>query len=154
MRSIRLSLLIYFLLLLAPGVEVAQDKVIARDVVLVVDVSGSMQGEKIDQAREGAAYVVEQLNPEDRFNVISFSTIAMTAAPTVLRSKVPHTLRPSMPPSRLRSSQSSRSISTVVAVLLASARPPKLNGRTSKRLSAMLRIMAAIPGTKLCRDSR
>ena len=64
----------YFLLLLAPGVEVAQDEVVARDILLVVDVSGSMQGDKIAQAKAGAQYVVDQLNPEDRFNVISFST--------------------------------------------------------------------------------
>jgi Ca-activated chloride channel family protein len=64
----------FFLLLAAPTVEVEEDKVIPRDVILVLDVSGSMVGEKLDQAQEALAYVLEHLNEEDRFNVIAFST--------------------------------------------------------------------------------
>jgi Ca-activated chloride channel family protein len=62
----------FFLLLAAPTVEV--DRVIPRDVILVLDVSGSMDGEKIDQAKDALAYVLDHLNREDRFNVIAFST--------------------------------------------------------------------------------
>ncbi|MCB0115600.1 MAG: VWA domain-containing protein, partial [Caldilineaceae bacterium] len=64
----------FFLLLAAPSVDVTQQEVIARDVVLVFDVSGSMEGEKIEQARRAARYVVEHLNPDDQFNLIAFST--------------------------------------------------------------------------------
>lgn len=62
----------FFLLLVAPAVEV--DEVIAKDVILVVDTSGSMEGEKMRQAKEAARYVVTHLNAEDRFNVVAFST--------------------------------------------------------------------------------
>jgi len=62
----------FFLLMAAPTVDV--DRVIPRDVVLVLDVSGSMEGEKIEQAKDALAYVLEHLNDEDRFNVIAFST--------------------------------------------------------------------------------
>lgn len=62
-----------FLLLAAPGVEAATE-VVAKDVVLVLDTSGSMEGEKIVQARDALTYVLEHLNPEDRFNVVEFST--------------------------------------------------------------------------------
>lgn len=62
----------FFLLLVAPSVEV--DEVIAKDVILVMDTSGSMEGEKLAQAKEAAIYVVEHLNEQDRFNIISFST--------------------------------------------------------------------------------
>jgi Ca-activated chloride channel family protein len=62
----------FFLLMAAPTVEV--DRVIPRDVVLVLDVSGSMEGEKIVQAKDALAYVLEHLNAEDRFNVVAFST--------------------------------------------------------------------------------
>ena len=62
-----------FLLLAGPGVEVDQPAV-AKDVVLVLDTSGSMEGEKIEQAREALTYVLEHLNPEDRFTVVEFST--------------------------------------------------------------------------------
>ncbi len=64
----------FFLLLVAPTVEVDADRVIPRDIFLVLDTSGSMDGEKIEQARESLAYVLEHLNAEDRFNVIAFST--------------------------------------------------------------------------------
>jgi Ca-activated chloride channel family protein len=62
----------FFLLMAAPTVEV--DRVIPRDVILVLDVSGSMDGEKIVQAKDALAYVLDHLNEEDRFNVIAFST--------------------------------------------------------------------------------
>ncbi len=62
----------YFLLLAAPSVEV--DRIIPRDIVLVLDTSGSMEGDKLAQAKEAARYILTHLNPEDRFNVIAFST--------------------------------------------------------------------------------
>jgi Ca-activated chloride channel family protein len=62
----------YFLLLAAPSVETEQ--VVPRDIILVLDTSGSMEGVKLEQAQEAASYVLEHLNPEDRFNVIAFST--------------------------------------------------------------------------------
>lgn len=64
----------FFLLLVTPQVKASQDKVVARDVILVLDTSGSMQGEKIDQAKRALKYVLDQLNPDDRFNIITFST--------------------------------------------------------------------------------
>ena len=62
----------YFLLMAAPTVEVNQ--VVPRDVILVLDTSGSMEGEKLNQAKEASKYVLNHLNEEDRFNVIAFST--------------------------------------------------------------------------------
>lgn len=64
----------FFLLLLAPQVEVRADEVVAKDVILILDTSGSMEGEKLSQAKEALRYVLEHLNPEDRFNIIAFST--------------------------------------------------------------------------------
>lgn len=64
----------FFLLLAAPGVEVEAEQVVARDIVLVLDVSGSMEGEKLAQAQSAAQFVVEHLNEGDRLNLISFST--------------------------------------------------------------------------------
>ncbi|MBX3012139.1 MAG: VWA domain-containing protein [Caldilineaceae bacterium] len=64
----------YFVLLAAPSVAVAPEAVIARDLVMVVDISGSMQGDKMAQAKAAAHYVVDHLNAADRFNLIAFST--------------------------------------------------------------------------------
>ncbi len=73
----------FFALIAAPGVEVDAQAVVARDIVLVLDVSGSMQGEKIEQARKAADFVVDQLNPDDRLNLISFSTGVRLWQPTL-----------------------------------------------------------------------
>ncbi len=63
----------FFVLLAAPGVA-ATDEVVARDIVVVLDVSGSMRGPKMEQAVDAVRYIVENLNAEDRFNLITFST--------------------------------------------------------------------------------
>jgi Ca-activated chloride channel family protein len=62
----------YFLLMASPGIK--EEEIIPRDIVLVLDTSGSMEGEKLAQAKEAAVYVLGKLNPDDRFNVIAFST--------------------------------------------------------------------------------
>ncbi|MBI4789524.1 MAG: VWA domain-containing protein [Chloroflexi bacterium] len=64
----------FFLMLVAPKVEVSRSQVIAKDVILVLDISGSMQGQKIEQAKRALSYVLDQLNDADRFNIIAFST--------------------------------------------------------------------------------
>jgi Ca-activated chloride channel family protein len=48
----------------------------ARHVALVVDTSGSMGGEKIAKAREGAAWVFGLLEPDDYVTIVSFDAEA------------------------------------------------------------------------------
>lgn len=64
----------FFLLLAAPSVEVDPADIIARDMIFVLDTSGSMEGEKLAQAQTAAISIIDQLNAFDRFNVIAFST--------------------------------------------------------------------------------
>ncbi len=45
-----------------------------KDIVFVIDQSGSMSGRKIDQAREALVWVLGNLNAEDRFNVVTFAS--------------------------------------------------------------------------------
>ena len=63
----------YFLLLASPGLS-ADETVVPKDVVIVLDVSGSMEGQKFEQAQGAAEYILAHLNPADRFDVIAFST--------------------------------------------------------------------------------
>jgi len=62
----------YFMLLAAPGVE--NTKVLPKDVVFVIDTSGSMSGKKLEQAKKALQFCVQNLNPQDRFEIIRFST--------------------------------------------------------------------------------
>ena len=64
----------FFMLLVQPPVTLPDDAIIAKDVIVVLDQSGSMFGEKWDQARQAAEYVLKHLKPQDRFNVVLFST--------------------------------------------------------------------------------
>jgi len=64
----------YFMFLAAPSISVVNKRDLPKDVIFVIDVSGSMQGEKIQQAREALQFCVKSLNKSDRFEIISFST--------------------------------------------------------------------------------
>lgn len=61
----------YFLLVANPPAD-GRAEVIAKDVILVVDLSGSMQGEKFEQAKAAALQVLGALGADDRFAVIGF----------------------------------------------------------------------------------
>jgi Ca-activated chloride channel family protein len=65
----------YFALLASPGVT-KDVPAMPKDVVFVMDTSGSMSGAKIEQARKALKYCVDTLNGEDRFDVVRFSTEA------------------------------------------------------------------------------
>jgi Ca-activated chloride channel family protein len=65
----------YFLLLAAPTVG-GETKPAAKDVVFVVDTSGSMAGAKLQQAQKALRFCVENLNNDDRFEIVRFSTEA------------------------------------------------------------------------------
>ena len=54
---------------------------IPRELVLVLDVSGSMQGESIEQARSAMLKALSKLRPEDYFNIIYFNTQAWQLFP-------------------------------------------------------------------------
>jgi len=64
----------YFMFLISPRVEMSQSHVIPRDMVLVLDTSGSMRGRKMEQARKAMRYCLDNLNPRDRFALIHFAT--------------------------------------------------------------------------------
>ncbi|KPK79435.1 MAG: hypothetical protein AMS25_12625 [Gemmatimonas sp. SM23_52] len=64
----------YFMLLIAPPAARAETQ-IPRDVTLVLDVSGSMSGEKIEQARDALDQILAGLKPEDRFRLITFNSV-------------------------------------------------------------------------------
>jgi Ca-activated chloride channel family protein len=62
----------YFMLLGNP--TGGGEKPIDKDVLFVLDTSGSMRGEKMEQARAAIDYCVTHLNAGDRFNIVTFGT--------------------------------------------------------------------------------
>ena len=64
----------YFLLMISPKDDWSEQEYSAKDVVFVVDTSGSMAEEgKMEKARSALLYGIRILRPQDRFNVISFA---------------------------------------------------------------------------------
>src|SRR5262249_44799963 len=64
----------YFLLMLSPKDDSAERTVVNKDIVFVLDTSGSMADEgKIDKAKKALLFGIRTLRDGDRFNVINFA---------------------------------------------------------------------------------
>ena len=63
----------YFMLLLAPA-PAGRAQSVSRDLTLVVDISGSMSGTKLEQAKAALQQALGTLSPNDRFRIIAFSS--------------------------------------------------------------------------------
>lgn len=82
-KTLGLSLLTYkdpkeagfFFANISPGFDKAQ-QALPKDIVFVLDKSGSMAGEKMHQAQKALQFCIENLNASDRFEVVAFSTEA------------------------------------------------------------------------------
>jgi Ca-activated chloride channel homolog len=86
----------YFMLLASPNPRAAKTVIQPKDLVLVIDRSGSMSGDnKIQQARESLKFILGNLNPEDRFSLVSyndgvdvhFTELAAASAENVAKAK-------------------------------------------------------------------
>ncbi|TFG57808.1 MAG: VWA domain-containing protein [Candidatus Aminicenantes bacterium] len=62
----------YFLLLASPRYAAAGERVVNKNIVLVLDSSGSMSGAKIRQAKEAARFILNHLGPRDEFSLVDF----------------------------------------------------------------------------------
>lgn len=66
----------YFMLLASPGAEIAAGQIQGKDICFVLDTSGSMAGDKLEQAKKALNFCLANLNDGDRFELIRFSTEA------------------------------------------------------------------------------
>lgn len=64
----------YFLLVGNPTGRADGSDVLEKDVTFVLDTSGSMRGEKIEQCRAAIEYCLGELGEGDRFNVVTFGS--------------------------------------------------------------------------------
>jgi Ca-activated chloride channel family protein len=63
----------FFTLILTPPERVAERDITPKEIVFVLDTSGSMSGFPIEKAKEAMALALHGLNPQDTFNLITFS---------------------------------------------------------------------------------
>ena len=62
----------YFMLLASPRFAAPGERIVAKNVVLVLDSSGSMSGAKIAQAKAAARFILNHLDKRDAFTLIDF----------------------------------------------------------------------------------
>jgi Ca-activated chloride channel family protein len=77
----------YALLMVMPPEVAAADratKAMPRETVFVIDTSGSMQGQSMQQAKEALLHGLATLSPRDRFNVVEFNSVTRPMWPDAL----------------------------------------------------------------------
>ncbi len=64
----------FFTLILQPPERVAPEEITPKEMIFVIDRSGSMSGFPIEKAKKTMRLCIEQMNPNDTFNLVSFSS--------------------------------------------------------------------------------
>ncbi|MCX7030607.1 MAG: VIT domain-containing protein [Spirochaetes bacterium] len=65
-----------FLLMISPGFTAEKSAVQPKDICFVLDTSGSMASQKLEQARRALSFCLANLGENDRFEIVRFSTEA------------------------------------------------------------------------------
>ena len=63
----------YLQIMMLPPQGTMTEQTLPREVIYVIDTSGSMQGQSIIQARQSLLLAIAQLNDQDRFNILAFN---------------------------------------------------------------------------------
>lgn len=73
----------HFAIYLIPALEYRTNEIVAKDVVFLMDTSGSQQGDPLLKSQELMRRFINGLNPDDTFSIIDFATTTqqLSAAP-------------------------------------------------------------------------
>jgi len=72
----------HLLMVMPPDQGETSPVLMPREMILIVDTSGSMHGVSIAQAKRAVRLALQGLQPTDRFNVIEFNSVTNTLYPT------------------------------------------------------------------------
>ncbi len=70
----------YFLLFLNPEIP-REEHLQAKDIAFIIDISGSMAGTKLEQAKQALQNILDRLGREDRFNIFAFASTVEQFSP-------------------------------------------------------------------------
>jgi len=76
----------YFMMMISPKFNISSQDIQAKDVIFTIDTSGSMSGEKIQQAKDALKFCINNLNTKDKFNIVNFSDSVDTFKKQILQS--------------------------------------------------------------------
>lgn len=71
----------HLLVMMVPPAQQDDLAVLPRELVFIIDTSGSMHGESLEQAKAAVVAALKRLRPQDRFNVIQFSSVTHALFP-------------------------------------------------------------------------
>ncbi|MEH1915411.1 VIT domain-containing protein [Nostoc sp.] len=74
----------HFVIYLIPALEYSTDEIVPKDVVFLVDTSGSQSGDPLQKCQELMQRFINGLNPNDTFTIIDFSDRVRQLSPTPL----------------------------------------------------------------------
>ena len=75
----------YFTLMLLPPKRVTPATVAPKEMIFLIDCSGSQRGRPLDKAKETMHYIVEHMNPNDSFQILAFNSSVSQLAAQPLR---------------------------------------------------------------------
>jgi len=84
------------LMFMPPHPQNVRDNISSRELIFIIDTSGSMGGASIRQARQALQLAIKKLTPEDRFNIIQFNSYTSQLYPNAVsanRSNINQALR-------------------------------------------------------------
>jgi Ca-activated chloride channel family protein len=70
----------YFTVMLIPPKRVTPDKIAPKEMIFVIDCSGSQSGAPLDKCKETMRYILDHMNANDTFQIIAFSNTQSTFA--------------------------------------------------------------------------
>ena len=74
----------HFAIYFIPALDYRTDEIVPKDVVFLVDTSGSQQGDPLQKCQELMRRFINGLNPHDTFTILDFSTTVRQLSPTPL----------------------------------------------------------------------
>ena len=66
----------YVTVIMIPPKRVVPEQVAPRELIFIIDISGSQSGLPLEKAKETTKYIIDRMNPDDTFNVIDFNDTA------------------------------------------------------------------------------
>lgn len=74
----------HFAVYLIPAVQYRSNEIVPKDVVFLMDTSGSQQGDPLAKSQELMRRFINGLNPNDTFSIIDFANVATQLSPAPL----------------------------------------------------------------------
>lgn len=78
----------YYMLLASPSYVGKNEKILNKNLILVLDSSGSMSGKKIKQAKEAVRFIINHLDKKDKFSLVDFDDgVSLFSSEIILASR-------------------------------------------------------------------